>query len=249
MAHTKAAPGYTRHYTVSSDAIAKVKSLVKNGRFAGMTDLEVNRILDSATYEAVQLGQYETIMDSVGEEPRSALLVTLPAEKVAKGVYAVVHEDRFHKPGTPKQIILAVLDGGMVELNRQNGKWSTKYEPQKPMVSLVGKLDAGKLEAMRAHLVSSAAAAPTVPAPVPGLGGITKQIPVQDRYRVDWVQFASEDDDEGTDMSQVFIGREAFDAQLDLLANDDLADVVNVFQEVYEPTWKKMRTKKKLVIE
>jgi hypothetical protein len=252
MAALKEAP-YRRKYAISGTAAETLRSLTKKSRFHTLELNELKNEIDAAVVESVSLKDYETIIDSVQDgEPVEALLVPLPDKAVGKGLWAVVHTDKFHKPGTPTQVVLSIQTTSQVEFNRQNGKWRTQHEPGKPMQSLGAKLPQEKLQAMRDAATAAAqpAVAPTPLAPSPVAAAMARveekasflRVTTTPKYKLTW-----EEDGEG--MAKVFDSKEELMTFMEALVAEGGTEDLKVFKEALEIIWVPMKTKVKIDLE
>jgi hypothetical protein len=250
-------PMRTRLYSIASDAVAKLQNMVKGGKFSRMAYAEVEMFLEKSVFDAVQQKHYEQIYDCTDRtKPREGLLVVLP-QTVGKGLHAIVHDDLAWSHGKPRQIILAVLDTAMVEFNRQNGNWSTRSEPLRPMVSLGAKMPQGKLQALleesqkRKELPPQLTSTPTY-SPPPRMSEAELMDKVL-RYKVTWteeveparvgVEFPP------VEMERFFTEKEEMQDYVSGLVTEGGADDVKIFKEVLRPTWLEMKKKVRIDLE
>lgn len=238
MAHRAPFDSYTMRYNVLPDTISQLRELVPRLKGDAQPPQALARYIDEAVHESISLKLYEKIIDhSAKHDPREGMLVTLP-DRVGKGIYAVVHIDKFAKKGRPTHIVLSLQDQAQVDWNKTNGTWDSQQQPGKGILSVGMKIPAEKLEAIRKEMAQQ---------PLIVASDDTRAAP--QRYRVAWVKFANEDDEEGTDMEQVFLSREELVQHLEELANDDLVADVQPFKEVFTPSWEPMKIRKKVTLE
>lgn len=242
---------YRRKYAVATAAAESLKSLTKKSRLHHMDPNELKNELDAAVVESVQMKEYETIVDSVQEGPPvDALLVPLPEKVVGKGLWAVIHEDKFHKPGTPTQVILSVQTSSQVDFNRQNGKWRTKHEPGLPMQTLGSKLPQEKLKAMMAEAKAAEAAPPPV-AEKPPLAAAMERVEekaafmgvlTNPRFKLTW-------EADGETKTEIFRTREELTEHMEGLVIEGGSEDLVVAKESLEIVWKPLKTKVKIELE